>query len=267
MKQGTAAAAASVASRRVRAAGASAFAVALGVALAAASCQHQDHNSRLPPTGSREGATVSASPFPNVHARLHLTVAQPGAATLEVDTDIWLFGERFHVRDSRGRAPSQILGELTYPRGTGTPLRTMEELMDRASEVQRAPHGVTELYGDLATDRGLVLQPLRDPSAQSASSLAPAATQLLADGRLAGLTAGAETSHLGRKAVAYRGVLEGQEEGRPYRTERHRLVAAPYVLLDEARDAASPQSLFLVREVTLLEEGGVTEADVTPPAR
>lgn len=237
------------------------------VALALAGCQHQERNSRSTPTSGREGATVSATRFPNVHARLHTTVAQPGAATLEVDTDVWLLGDRFRVRDSRGRSPAQILDELAYPRGTGAPLRTMEELMDRASEVSRAPRGVTELYGDLSTDRGLVLQPLRDPSPRSATELAPAATQVLADGRLTGLAAGAESAHLGRNAILYRGALEGQEEGRPYRTELHRLVAAPYLLREEARDAASPQALFLVREVTLLEEGSVTEGDVTPPAR
>lgn len=214
----------------------------------------------------RGGTTVSDTQFPNVHARLHLVIAQPGVPSLEVDVDIWLRGQRFHVRDGRGRSPSQILGDLSYHRGMGTPLRTMEEMMDRESEMQRAPHGTTELYGDLATGGGLVVQPLRDPWPTSAAELAPAATQLLASGRLAGLTPGPEVDHGGRKAVVYRGAIEGEEDGAPYRTEVTRLVAQPYVLRDEARDAALPESLYLVREVLLLEEGVVTDADVTPPA-
>jgi len=194
-----------------------ALAVAFAAILFATSCLHQDHGPVPALTNARGGSTVSDTQFPNVHARLHLTIAQPGAATLEVDIDIWLMSKRFHVRDSRGRSPSQILGDLSYPRGLGTPLRTMEEFMDRESEVRRAPYGTTELYGDLATGRGLVVQPLRDPWTKSDTELAPAATQLLADGHLAGLTHGSEVDRHGRKAIAYHGTIEGQEEGSPYR--------------------------------------------------
>lgn len=243
---------------------AAAFAAML---LCVTSCRHHERGPAPAVTNvPREGLTVSDTQFPSVHARLHLVLAQPGVPNLEVDVDIWLRGQRFHVRDSRGRSPSQILGDLSYHRGMGTPLRTMEEIMDRESAVQREPYGTTELYGDLATGRGLVVQPLRDPWPKSATELAPAATQLLADGRLAGLTPGPEVDHHGRKAIAYRGAIEGEEDGHPYRTELTRLVARPYVLLDEARDTAIPQSLYLVREVVLLEEGVVTDADVTPPA-
>jgi hypothetical protein len=242
----------------------SAFAVVF-FAMLSAGCINQDHSSAPALTNARRGPTLSDTRFPNVHARLHLALAQPGVATLEVNIDIWLMGKRFHVRDSRGRSPSEILGDLSYHRGMGTPLRTMEEFMDRESEAMRAPHGATELYGDLATGCGMVVQPLRDPWRMSGVELAPAATQLLAVGRLAGLTPGSEVDHYGRKAIAYHGRIEGREEGSSYLTNLTRLVHSQYVLLDEARDAASPESLYLLREVVLLEEGIVSEGDVTPP--
>jgi hypothetical protein len=216
-----------------------------------------------------EGAIVSEPGFPNVRARVRWSRKAPSLPDREDFMEIWMKGSRFHVRDESGRHLSEIVGDLTAPRGLGSPARTMEDFMDASSAARRkAKEGAgkpTELFGDVATDRGWVYPPKGERWASPAKNLAPAATQILSEGREAGLDSAGKSTRLGREATEYHGVLTVKDDGREFQNDVTRVIAPPFLLLDQIRDANAPERHFFVREIVSLEEGTVTDADVTPP--
>jgi hypothetical protein len=163
---------------------------------------------------------------------------------------IWLSGSRFRVSDAAGRPYREVVADAVAPRGFGSPPRTMEDFMDAFdASVDDSDLGPTELWGDVATGEGSVRQPRGEPWPVDASRLAPVAEQVLSDGHDEG-------------DVTY--VQEGEEDGRPYRSDVRLSVKPPFVVRREVRDAANPE-LSAVTEVVELEEGTVTDADLSPP--
>lgn len=207
-----------------------------------------------------------ASPdvLPNARIRLRLHFHAPALPERDIEQTIWLRGSKFRVRDEVGRDLYEILGDVTYRRGLGLPATTMEEIMDRNAAARRKPSGVTDVYGDLASDAGWVLQAPDQPSPVPARTLAPLARQVLASDRVAALARVGDVERLGRDATEYKGEVEVEEAGATRRNAVVRVVSPPYLLLDDVRDADDADHYY-VREVLALDEGVVTDADVTPP--
>jgi hypothetical protein len=204
--------------------------------------------------------------YPNVKARLRLTRTGPALPPRESYLDIWLKGARFRVRDGAGRDVGAILGDLAAPRGLGAAPRSLEAIMDvwsQSAEAGVAAAGATELYGDLATGEGWVRRHGQAAWPIAAETLAPAAEQILAGEPDARLERRGPVTRLGRPGVEYQGVLEGEEQGIPYRSAVTRVVAPPYLLFSDVRDAANPDHAY-TREVVALEEGAVADADLMP---
>jgi hypothetical protein len=214
---------------------------------------------------SVDAGAVAREAFPNARIRLKLHFHAPALPERTIEQTIWLSGTRFHVRDDAGRDLHEILGDVTYPRGLGLPATTMEEIMDRKDAARREPKGATDVFGDLASDAGWIAPAGGTPWAKSAGELAPIARQVLSGDRTPELTRAVEVTRLGRTATQYDDVIEVQEHGRALRTEVVRVMAPPYLLLDDRRDAETA-SYYYVREVLALDEGVVTDADVTPPS-
>jgi hypothetical protein len=210
---------------------------------------------------------MTPSGYPNAHARLHLTQHTPGKPPREAQIEIWLKGSRFRVRELSGRVLPEILADLNDPRQLGALPRTIEDMMDRgdAERGRRSHPGATELFGELGADEGWVLAPNRARTAMRARTLAPIAEQILARDRGTGLTPGASALQLGRTGTEYTGTVTVSADGKHYQNTVTRVIAPPYVLLDSARSAANAE-LSYVREIVALDEGSVTDADVTPPA-
>lgn len=213
---------------------------------------------------------MTATTYPNVHARLRLTQHIPGDPDRINELEIWLKGTRFHVRELSGRRLDEMLADATAPRQLGAQPRTVEEMMDR--EDTRARAGVampaTDLYGELRTDDGWVFRPIRGGRERGpvrAGKFAPVAEQILAHGKDSGLAAGPRSTRLGRATTEYRGTVTVTENGKQFHNTVTRAIAPPYLLLDDARSASNAE-LGYVREVIMLEEGTVTDADVVPPA-
>lgn len=183
--------------------------------------------------------------YPNVHATVRLIRTAPGVPGRESVVEIWLKGTRFRVRDEAGRDASTILEDLAHPRALGKPARTIEELMDATAE--RRASGVTELYGDVATNEGWVVRHNAPPWPIDAEALAPAAEQILAG----------ETTPSSE-------VIEGDESGIAFRTMVTRAISGRFVIRYEARNAKNGDH-FYAREVVALEEGVVTDSDVAAP--
>lgn len=212
---------------------------------------------------------MSQPDYPNVHARLRLAQRAPATPPRDAEVEIWLKGTRFRVRDLARRRVDEILADVTAPRQLGAPARTMEELMDRhaaarARPAQDAPP--TELFGDLATDDGWVYPSKGARWPMPARELAPAAEQILSRARMVGLQIGPTSTRLGRTCTEYRGLVTVTEDGAQYTNAVTRLIAPPFLLLEDTRDATN-QGLSYVREIVLLDEGAVTDADVTPPVK
>jgi hypothetical protein len=214
---------------------------------------------------SADGPLAAIEEFPNARIRLKLRFQSPAADERTIEQTIWLRGSRFRVRDEAGRSLNEILGDVTAPRGLGKPARTMEEIMDRDDASRKKAPGVTDLYGDVASGAGLVVRWTDKPWAKSARDMAPIARQALSGDLTATFTRGGEVTRLGRKATEYKGVIEVQENGRAMKSNVVRVAAPPYLLLDDTRDA-SIEDFYYVREVLALDEGVVTDADVTPPS-
>jgi hypothetical protein len=205
--------------------------------------------------------------YPNVNARLRLARTGPALPPREGFMDIWLKGSRFRVRDEAGRSVAAILDDLAAPRGLGAAPRSLEAIMDvwsQSSAAGPAAPGATELYGDLATGEGWVRRRGQAAWPIAAETLAPAAEQILAGETDARLARRGSVTRLGRPGVEYQGVLEGEEQGVPYRSAVTRVVAPPYLLFIDVRDAANPDHAY-TREVVALEEGAVADAHLTPP--
>jgi hypothetical protein len=181
--------------------------------------------------------------------------------------DIWMKGTRFRVRDESGRHVAEILGDLSAPRGLGAPARSIEEMMDiwsQAQDGEAAARGVTELYGDLATGEGWVLRGEQAAWPIPADDLAPVAEQILAGELDEQLQPRGQATRLGRPSTEYHGILEGQDEGIPYRSEVTRVVSPPYLLLSEVRNPQNADHSY-TREVVSLVEGATADPDLTPP--
>ena len=202
--------------------------------------------------------------FPNVHARLRVEQRQPGIPDRALELEIWLAGTRFRVRDAAGRAAYEIVGDVTSPRGLGLPVRELEEMMDRASSTYDGP--ATDLVGDLATGEGWVYPPVGERWPKPAHELAPAAAQILANGKPTMLPIVGTEMRLGRRATTYRGRVAVTEDGMQLHNEVRRVIASPYLLYEVAHDTLV-DAVSYVRDVVALDEGGVTDADLTPPAR
>jgi hypothetical protein len=215
-----------------------------------------------------KGSIVSENEYPNVHARLRVARSGVGVPALEDELEIWLKGTRFRVRDGHGRRYDELVGDVNEPRGLGVPARTMEDIMDRQSEVERRESGsrraASQLFGDRATDQGWVYPADGKWWTTKARRLAPVAEQILARDQPVDLPAAGQVTRLGRPATEYRGTVPVVADGTPTQNVVARVIAPPFLLLDAAHDSANPE-LSYVREVVLLEEGTVTDADVVPP--
>jgi hypothetical protein len=89
---------------------------------------------------------------------------------------------------------------------------------------------------------------------------------VLASGKTAGLQAGTPTTRLGRRGTRYDGLVEVTDAGDPYTNRVSRMIAPPYLMFERTEDANN-HTLAFEREITALDEGTVTDSDVTPPAR
>src|SRR5262249_38695093 len=94
--------------------------------------------------------------YPDVRARLQLTLLHPSLPVRRSVMAIWLKGTRFRVREEAGRHVAAILDDVLAPRGLGAPVRSLEEAMDIWSQSQGGGSSATELYGDRATAEGWV---------------------------------------------------------------------------------------------------------------
>jgi len=218
-----------------------------------------------------KGAKMTPSAYPNVHARLRLTQHTPGDPERHNEIEIWLKDTRFHVRELTGRRLDEVLADATAPRQLGAQPRSVEDMMDRDDSRARAGKATPplDLYGELRTDGGWVFRPIRDGRERGpirASKFAPVAEQILARGKDTGLTVGPRSTRLGRATIEYGGVVTVTDHGKQFQNTVTRAIASPYLLLDETRSANNGE-LGYVREVVLLEEGTVTDADVTAPGQ
>ena len=203
------------------------------------------------------------SQYPNVRARLQLTLLHPSLPVRRSDMAIWLKGTRFRVRDEAGRHVAAILDDVAAPRGLGTPVRSLEGAMDIWSQSPDGrPAASTELYGDRASAEAWVRRGDQPPWPMPADALAAVAEQLLAGEPNARLQAQGPVTRLGRQAMEYRGVLRGEDEAGSYECEVTRIISSPYLLLNEVRNARNAKHARTL-EVTALEEGVCNDADLT----
>lgn len=194
----------------------------------------------------------------NVRLTLLVTRAAPPAPELTVPMTIWWLGERYRVRDGHGRGYADIVGDVSEPRGFGLVPRTMGGFMDAAAST---PRGETDLWGDLASPDAMVREPSGREWEADAVDVARVAGQVFAP-RFSTAPVGRET-RLGREAWEYRSFLEGRDNGVRFRSLVRTLVADGYVLMREVTDARGGPMRRLM-EVTELDEGGVTDTDLTP---
>lgn len=193
----------------------------------------------------------------NVRAKLTRSRKFPALRDLTAVQTVWWLGEKFRFRDESGRPASEVLADVTAPRGFGSTPRSLEGIMDTFLDLS----GVTEIYGDRANGTGVIIDALGRRTVD-ASVILPLAAQLFA-GDLTGLTPGARSKVLGRDAVAYTRLLSGADDAGPVRQEQKLVVAGTYVLSRSVEHGTAVART----EVTALDEGVVTAADVTPPAK
>jgi hypothetical protein len=186
----------------------------------------------------------------------------PGAPTFETQMVLWLDGSQFHLRDETGRSYPEILGDVTSERGFGLTARTIEDFMDAWSAARRT-RKPTDIYADLASDEGIVVEEGGQPWTISAARLVGLADQVFTGGKEETLEPVGETTYLGRSCSEYKFSIEGVEDGVPYRSEVSWLVSAPYLLRREVRDAPEGH-LSATTEVVELVEGVVAEDDLRP---
>jgi hypothetical protein len=213
-----------------------------------------------------EGRSTSdeAPGYPRVRARLRFTRHAPGLPASEHLITVWLGGRRFRVRDESGRSFADIVGDVTAPRGFGVAATSMEDVMDawRASRHPRNK-GATELFGDRQSGVGVVHEAGRDSWTTDATRLAPAAEQLLSNGRETTLEPSGEASYLDRACREYHFTLTGMEDGVPYTSVITWLVSGPYVLVRDVRDARI-SGLRARTEVIELDEEGFADEVLLP---
>src|SRR5882724_754032 len=204
--------------------------------------------------------------YPNVRARLRLTLLHPALPVRRSDMEIWLKGTRFRVRNEAGRHVAEILDDVAAPRGLGAPMRSLEGAMDiwaQSRDGRPAAAGTTELYGDRATSEGWVRRGDQPPWPMPADVLASVAEQILAGEPDSRLQPQGPVTRLGRQATEYRGVLRGEDQAGPYACEVTRIVSPPYLLLNEVRNARNAEHARTT-ELVALDEGACADPDLTP---
>jgi len=199
----------------------------------------------------------------NVRVRLALRMNGPAVGEGGGEIEIWITGSRFRIWDHTGRLVSEILEDVEAPRGLGPQPTSMSAIMDIYSARHEKRRPPTEMFGDLESGEGLIVEPYRTWSLPAAQ-IADIAHQIFSNGQEDVLERVGETRRFGRACIEYRGVIEGQTGGATWRNAHHRIVTSPYVLFDDVRDAASMDHYY-IREVTRLEEGVVTAEDVSLP--
>lgn len=202
--------------------------------------------------------------YPDVHARLRLSKNKPVLPKQEIYLCIWTRGSRFHVRDESGREVSAILDEIGAISGLGTVPHSLEEIMDQWSESLHPDAAVTDLYGDLATSRGVVQRTGQSAWDMEAGKLAPVANQIFVSTETQGFTLARKTIRLQRPSLEYHGSVRGKIQGISFRSEIIHVVSPPYLLLSRVHDARDPNH-YSLREIVWLEEGNVQEHDLIPP--
>jgi hypothetical protein len=234
------------------------------VAVLACGCAGADPPRAPHPPPARD--TMNPPGYPNVHARLRVEQRASSTPPRSAEMEIWLHGRRFHIRDHGGRPPYEIIQDVVSPRQLGMPARTIEEIMDRHTEAlePRRDPPPTDLYGDLDSGDGRVYPSGRRPWAKPAGEMAAVAEQILADRKTLGLDVGTSSTRLGRTATEYRGTVTVTEDGAQFENHVIRVISPPYLLFEDTRNAANAEMSY-VREVIALDEGSVTDADVTPP--
>ena len=202
--------------------------------------------------------------YPNVRLRLRRTSGAPGAPERTATMVFWLHGARFHLRDETGRAYSDFIADVAEPRGLGRASRTMEDLMDvwSATGRERAP---TDVFADLSADRAVLIEEGGEPWTADAERTVGLADQVFTNGRESELPAAGKRRQLDRECTEYRLAIEGEEGGVPYRSDVIWLVSVPYLIRREVRDHPAGR-MFAITELVELEEGAVTEEDLSPPA-
>jgi hypothetical protein len=203
------------------------------------------------------------SQYPNVRARLQLTLLHPTLPVRRSVMAIWLKGTRFRVRDEAGRHVAAILDDVAAPRGLGAPIRSLEEAMDIWSQPQNGRSSATDLYGDRAISEAWVRRGDQPPWPMPADALAAVAEQVLAGEPDARLQPQGPVTRLGRQATEYRGVLRGEDQAGAYACEVTRIVSPPYLLLSEVRNANNAEQARTLK-VIALEEGACSDADLAP---
>lgn len=204
--------------------------------------------------------------YPNVHIRLKTTNRAAAVDDQVSEVDIWLKGQKFHIRDHACRPMSFILEDVMDPGGLGRQLESIEEMMDvGTADRLREKSSPTEIYGDLASDQAWVAEPFTTPYDMEARKLAPIAEQVLSRGKTAGLKVAGSRSRLGRAAAEYRGMVDAIWMEKPQQNAVTRIVAPPFLLHEHSHPPGS-ESRSYTREILAIEEGVVTDADVTPPA-
>lgn len=191
----------------------------------------------------------------NVRARMLVTRNVSGTPGPESRLTLWWLGDRFHVRDDAGRAFHDVGADVLAPRGLGFIPRTIEDLMN----VRLPLKGRMDCYGALGVAEGTITEPWGEKWKARTELIAPIARQLFPSG-LDGVRPSGRESFLNRDCAEYTTHREGTDGGTRYRSRVRQLVAGPYVLLREVTDEAGPMRLRA--EVTALDEGVVTEADV-----
>lgn len=191
----------------------------------------------------------------NVRARMLVTRNVSGTPGAEARLTLGWLGDRFHVRDESGRTFHDVGADVLEARGLGVVPRTIEDLMNAELPLK----GRMDCFGSLGTAEGTVTEPWGQRWKARTERLAPVAGQIFPVG-LDGLRPAGRERFLDRECAAYVLRREGSDGGLPYRSRVRLLVSGPYVLLREVTDEAGPMRLRA--EVTALDEGVVTEADV-----
>ena len=175
-------------------------------------------------------------------------------------------GTQFRVRDESGRDAASILSDLSASRGLGSPPESIEEIMDVWSQSQganEADFGPTELYGDMATNKGWVRRGKQDVWPLAAEKLAAAAEQILVGRIEPDWKVGEEVTCLGRVCKEYSGFLKGEERGVRFKTAVTQIISGPYVFSSIVRDLSN-EDHYYSREIVALDEGVTTEEDLMP---
>ncbi|GIG67998.1 hypothetical protein [Phytomonospora endophytica] len=191
----------------------------------------------------------------NVRARMLVTRNVSGTPGPESKLTLWWLGDRFHVRDEAGRAFHDVATDVVAPRGLGFIPRTIEDLMN----VRLPLKGRMDCFGALGVAEGTITEPWGEKWKARTDRISPVAGQLFPAG-LESVRPSGHERFLNRDCVEYTTHREGTDGGRQYRSKVRLLVAGPYVLLREVTDEGGPMRLRA--EVTALDEGVVTEADV-----